>query len=495
MTPEKQNYTLQQLLALEDDEALLQFSCPGSTLPAWPLIRTHFIRTLMSDLLYKSGGLNAAPGKHSLLQMASYLARSQYHNWIHRHAFSADICFFTTGLGNFSKDQKTHERLAGYFASSYPEQSMLYQAQGDWTWWQNHHFNTILHATPFNTYLNMMGRLRVTAADRKLASRIIEHASRNTASRLGYQLALGQKDTLKTALSRQLAAFPISANYHANWFARHNTRLLFLEAACYGARSVSILHAARMAGVTTAEHQHGAISKGHDGYNVAPTLAASPSFRQTLPDYLLTYGNWWSRQSNMPIPKLAIGNPHLAESLKRFTLASGRNNRVLVLGDGIETQLYLDLAARVHTIVGKHGYNIVFRPHPLEKERLKTVPIPAGVELDSNGDIYASLQQATVVISELSTGLFEAVGLVDKVILWETDKSRFAYPELPFPAFSTMQELEMLLLCGDAFSESAPSAIQAHELWQPDWEENYRNFVEKIIGINNKAGEMNGSHH
>lgn len=495
MNPEKQNYTLQQLLVLEDDEALLQYSCPGTTLPAWPLIRTQFIRTLMSDLLYSSAQLNTTSAKRSPLQVTSYLARCLLHNWMHRNSFSAEICFFTTGLGNFSKNHVTHERLAGYFADCYPQQSTLYQAQGDWTWWKNHHFSSVMHATPFNTYLHLMGRLKVTTADWELASVIIEHASRNTVSRLGYQLTSAQKNKLKTALSRQLAAFPISANYHANWFARHNTKLLFLEAACYGARSVSILHAARMAGVTTAEHQHGAISKGHDGYNLAHTLATSPSFRQTLPDYLLTYGNWWSQQSNVPIPKLAIGNPHLAESLKRFTPARDRKKRVLVLGDGIETQLYLDLAARVYTIVGRHGYNVVFRPHPLEKERLKTAPIPAGVALDSNGDIYASLQQVTIVISELSTGLFEAVGLVDKVILWETEKSRFAYPELPFPAFSTMKELEMLLLCDDVFSGESPSSMQVHELWQPDWKANYRNFVENIIGIHNKAGEKNGSHH
>lgn len=495
MNPEKQNYTLQQLLVLEDDEALLQYSCPGTTLPAWPLIRTQFIRTLMSDLLYSSAPLNTTSAKRGLLQVTSYLARCQLHNWMHRNSFSAEICFFTTGLGNFSKNHVTHERLAGYFAGCYPQQSTLYQAQGDWTWWQNCHFEGIVHATPFNTYLHLMGRLRVTASERKLASAIIEHASRNTFNALGYQLATGQKDSLKLALARQLAAFPISANYHANWFARHNTRLMFKEGACYGARAIAIVHAARMAGVATAEYQHGAIAKGHDGYNVAPTLAASPLFRQTLPDYLLTYGNWWSQQTNMPVHKLAIGNPHLTESLKQFSAGTGPSKHVLVLGDGIETQLYLELAANIHTIVGKYGYSTLFRPHPLERERIKTLAMPAGVVLDSNGDIYTSLQQVSAVVSELSTGLFEAVGLVDKVLLWETDKSRFAFPELPFSSFSSMQELEMLLSCDDVFSGGSPSTIQTHELWQPDWEANYRNFVENIIGTNNKAGENNGSHH
>jgi hypothetical protein len=74
-------------------------------------------------------------------------------------------------------------------------------------------------------------------------------------------------------------------------------------------------------------------------------------------------------------------------------------------------------------------------PHPFEREKVKSLILPDGVRLDSHADIYSSLKESSVVISELSTGLFEAVGLVDKVLLWETDKSRFAFPEIPFKSF------------------------------------------------------------
>jgi hypothetical protein len=255
---------------------------------------------------------------------------------------------------------------------------------------------------------------------------------------------------------------------------------LLKEDACYGGSAISIIHAARLCGMVVAEYQHGAISKGHDGYNVADALATSHSFKAVLPDYLLTYGNWWSNQTNMPVQKIAIGNPHLTETLGSLGQISHRRNQVLVLGDGIETNLYLNLAGKILNIVKEKGLAVVFRPHPFERDKVKSSTLPEGVHLDSHPDIYTSLKKTSVVISELSTGLFEAVGLVDKVLLWETDKSRFAFPEIPFKSFSTMDELELILNDKDSFHmESHTDSV--NELWEPNWKQNYLRFIEGVV--------------
>jgi hypothetical protein len=477
----KPKHSLQQLLALEDDDALLQYYCPGTTLPAWALIRVQFIRTIMSELLFSSGALIGGGNRPAYLDLMKFLVRSQLHNIVTRQSHASEICFFTTGLGNFERNNISKDRLVGYFADCYPSNSLIYQDHGGWRWNNTCKSNSLLYATPYNFYLQILGRLTVNNHHKKMAYEIISYAIEKTKDRLGYIIIDKNKEILIKSLSLQLAIFPIAADYYANWLSQRRVKLLFKEDACYGARSIAILHAAKIANVTTAEYQHGAISKGHDGYNVAPALANSAQFRQTLPDYLLTYGNWWSQQTNMPLNKVAIGNPHLTESIKIFTKTTKKNNKILVLGDGIETQLYLNLAFKLAQMKANRGLSVVFRPHPLEREIVKSLNLPQGVELDSSSDIYDSLRESSLVISELSTGLFEAVGIVKKILLWETDKSRFAFPNLPFPSFSTIEELEEHLEESSDSSTHSEISISSGDLWEPNWELNYKNFVKGVL--------------
>src|SRR5207342_2453626 len=96
---------------------------------------------------------------------------------------------------------------------------------------------------------------------------------------------------------------------------RVRPRLALIEDASFGHMAVFNATARRL-GVTVAEFQHGMVSKGHDAYNVAPTLAASEAYRRTQPTAFLAYGSWWNDQFNAPVDgKVVIGNPHRTETL------------------------------------------------------------------------------------------------------------------------------------------------------------------------------------
>lgn len=477
----KPAYNLQQILALEDDDALLQIFCKGTNIPAWTLIRIQFIRAILSDLLFSSGILIGAGKRPAYFDLLNFLVRSQFHNFVNRSDRHSDICFFTTGLGIYERNGKIQDRLVSYFADCYPSSSFIYQEHGDWRWIEGGKSNATMHATPYNIYSQILGRIIVGKQHREMAREVVNLAARNVKLKLDYSLDQIKIETLIKSLSIQLAVLPNSINHYANWFAKGKIKLLFKENACYGARSVAILNAARISGVITAEYQHGGITKGHDGYNVASALANSEHFKETLPDYLLTYGDWWSQQTNMPIKKLSIGNPHLTESLKQFSKIPASKSRVLILGDGIDTQLYLNLASKVAQMHWVRGAPVVFRPHPLERSNVKNFNIPFGVVLDTHNDIYDSLRQSWLVISELSTGLFEAVGIVNKILLWETAKSRFAFPILPFPSFSTIDELEGLLEEDTYYSKHSEVSIKPDDLWAPNWELNYKSFIQEVL--------------
>jgi hypothetical protein len=472
--------SLSTLLQIEDDNELIELTCPVTGLPVWPFIRVPVLRTIMSDWLFKSAPLSSLGSNVNLFNLAKNSVVSSIHNFGYKANPNRNILIQSTGLGNYDRDGLVHDRLVGHFTEALPDQTVVYQDKSKNSFQEKYAFNPILHKSPRNVINKLYSKLAIKNSHRNLAHRTVIRAAKNALAKFGYEFANDRVLSLSNSLAGHLAELPYASEIYANWFSKHGFKLLLKEDACYGGGGISMIHAARLCGMVVAEYQHGAISKGHDGYNIAEALATSHSFKAVLPDYLLTYGAWWSNQTNMPVQKIAIGNPHLTETLGSLGAVSQNRDQVLILGDGIETNMYLNLASQVFDMVRVQGMQVVFRPHPFEREKVNSLVLPNGIRLDSHADIYTSLKESKVVISELSTGLFEAVGVVDKVLLWETDKSRFAFPEIPFMSFSAMDELESLL-CEKNSVENGISTVSTIELWEPNWKQNYLHFVEGVV--------------
>jgi hypothetical protein len=472
---------LAALLQVEDDNELLDYSCPETGLPVWPLIRVSVLRTIMSDWLYKSAPLSSTGKIRNYRKLAKNAALSAIHNLKYNSAGQRDILIQSTGLGNFVHKGITRDRLAGYFSEAMPERTLVFQDHPKEHFGQRYSFEPVLYRTPHSIIQSIFSRLAVNTNHKKLARLVIERVTRNASERLDYNFESDKAQGLINSLATSISVLPFATDAYANWFSKRGFKLLLKEDACYGGSVVPVIYAAKLNNMPVAEYQHGVISKGHDGYNVAAALVANNSFHKVLPDYLLTYGNWWSNQTNMPVKKIPIGNPHLTESIIGLSQGAKSRTKVLVLGDGIETDLYLELASRIYGFVRNEGQTVSFRPHPFERDRARSMQLPRGVVLDTQPDIYPSLIESRVVISELSTGLFEAVGLSDVVLLWDTEKSRFAFPELPFKSFSTFDELDLLLKNDSSYCVGANS-IPSSELWEPNWKQNYLRFVKGLVG-------------
>jgi hypothetical protein len=201
------------------------------------------------------------------------------------------------------------------------------------------------------------------------------------------------------------------------------------------------------------------ITSGHDAYNVHPRLRASPAYARTQPKSLLTYGEWWSHQFTSPVTPVAIGNPHRAHVLGEWRPAD-RRETIVVLGDGVETDRYLGLCRDLAANAG--SLSVRFRPHPWERGRVSGLTDPL-FTLDRELDLYHSLASAAAVVSEASTALYEAAGLVPHVIVWDTSKSRFYLGEHPFSRLADAADLTALL------DEPEPAQTLLDQLWAPDW--------------------------
>jgi CDP-glycerol glycerophosphotransferase (TagB/SpsB family) len=149
---------------------------------------------------------------------------------------------------------------------------------------------------------------------------------------------------------------------------------------------------------------------------------------------------------------------------------------ILLLSDGIEFCVYLKLANDLTNLIDDR-YRIVLRPHPLERKRVYS-KYPSGnvdkVVIDQNRDIYQSLSTAYAVTGEVSTALFEAVGLVKYIFLWETPKAVFSCPSHPFTGFLNAKDFVSKI---DDY-ESGQAYVAQEEVWSQDWVSNYRSYIE-----------------
>lgn len=466
---------LPQLLTIEDDLAILDFRCPSSGYLLWPLIRVQCLRFAMSDHLYEQPLIDTSPRRNGISAVRT-LARAAAHNFVRGRQLRGSVMVMGTGLGLYRRDALWHNRLADPFAEMLPDASIEVEDFVDWRWPMPRHFKRTLFHAPTQAAASLIGRA-TGARHLDLAGRLVALIRQRGQRLLNWDLGEARATYLTQSLARHTAALPFRRQAYRRMLARAGVKLLLKEEGCYGPASV-VLQVAREMNIVTAEYQHGTISAGNDAYNLAPSLANSPEYKKTLPEYLLGYGAWWNEQINVPVEKIVIGNPHREVQLAGLDAAvPARRDVLLILGDGIETERYLTLAHELSAAVSH--LRVMFRPHPLERARVTRCfqdNRNGSVWLDGEPDIYRSLHRAHAVVSEVSTGLFEALGVASRVFMWDTEKARFCFPAHPFEVFHSARHLALQL----SHPESPHGTFDLERIWASGWRERYLNFLQRI---------------
>ncbi len=458
---------LRDLLALEDDPTFVELVCPDTGVLAWPAIRNDALRIVISAKLYaRPIGGRTNPG--TVISHAASVARAAAFNATHRPTPSRAL-ILTSGAGLLERDGRAHNRYSDYFAEQVDSWTLEGLIGWQWPSWPYANQRRSLNA-PFLAFALAAARARVAKRHRAVANELVELVARRARDVLAFDLE-PHRATLVERCGRRLASLSLRRDHLRRWLHRVQPSLILNEEGCFG--HMAIVNAtAREHGVIVAEIQHGWVSHGYDAYNVAPTLEHSPAYRRVQPHAFLGYGELGNRQFNAPVARHAIGNPHRETVLANLARPTGARRDVLVLGDGIDTEVSLRFCTELAR-VAPHGLRVIWRPHPLERHRAPDAG--EGFAIDRAPDIHASLTSAHAVIGEVSTGLFDAVGLAERVVVWDTPKSRFGLGDHPFATASDAADLAAKLAdpaCGRLSEEDAAS------IWAPGWRERFRAFIE-----------------
>lgn len=482
----KRAISLAELLLVEDDPAVLDFCCSETGIVLWTSVRTVFLRMAMSDFLYGTPLDGSVSKGVSTRRAMTTLSRSVLHNigLSLTGQIRADVCLMSSGVGNQSVDGKLLNRLSDHFALARSSQTITVEEHFQWIWPEPRHNGRVLMHAPLQTMNAVSAKLSVRDVHVRQATRLIEFVSQRAARFLNWRPGFARENLLIAMLAKKIAGMAIQTRNYETMFHRIRPKVVLTLAGCYGP-AAALITVAKSMGIITAEYQHGTISSGHDGYNFSPTLRDSSALRSTLPEHFLSYGAWWNDRINAPVNMHTIGNPNrdfrLAQ-LARSAAMMQSKDQILVLSDGTEFGVYLDLARKLEPGATRKGLKVVIRPHPLERSVAASINAAeyGNVMVDSKDDLYMSLVSAHAVVSELSTGLFEAVGLAEKLFVWDTPKARFGFPTFPFQPFGSAAELTQLL---EDDSVGRLPLSQADAIWAPGWQKNYEDFLRSCAGL------------
>lgn len=191
----------------------------------------------------------------------------------------------------------------------------------------------------------------------------------------------------------------------------------------YNLFNFTLTEAAHDLGVMVVELQHGTIYKSHAAYN----LPASGSVYS--PDYFLTWGDFWNRQTrNYPAKRsVSVGYPYLELMFSKYNSSQRKDARrtILFVSQANIADMIVDVACKLRSGLPESRFRIVYKLHPNESLSWKSLyPKLAVSDVDvvSNEEknIYACFSEADMIVGSCSTSLVEgaAWGLKTLVLHW-----------------------------------------------------------------------------
>jgi hypothetical protein len=473
---EPNSLLLRDILAIEDDEEILSFRCPRTGYFAWPTVRHNFVSYLMHELAFPWSAYIGPPlalrGQGAALPA---LIRSITHNlqvW-QRGAARHPVMIISTTNGLVEWRGKTFNRYSDHFAMAIPGRSVAYEivmppryevpggrANPD-----------VLYTLP-----TLAARYLTGSSARAGAGEVARNLTRFLAERserlFGLRLSPERRAITDGFIRRGVGGYAFDQKHYRKLFSRNKPRMLFVIAPTVGGWT-AMIQVAHDLGISIAEYQHGACGSGQPDYNFAATLLNSAEYRRGLPDYFLSYGPWWTDQTNAPMRPVAIGNPHRTECLAVLQSPSAEDRvDVLVVAKFGDLPRYVALASELDRLSAGR-LRIGLRPNPREMQDAARLEL-GGIHLDCNPDFYPSLLRADAVVGGPSTTLVEALGLAKRVFIWEQAGAAFKYPDPLFERFSTAAELIRKLAAPPDPNVQLPSA---DALWTSNWRDRYADFL------------------
>lgn len=461
------------LLALEDASPDILFhTVPGTDVPIWPHVRMAMAQAMAAVELGSESvsDLNGA-GRWSLIKRhaAAYLPRR-------RRPTSSSVgalCFLVGGTTVRTTAQGVENWLVDEFARTDPG-AIVFQHRP-------------LRARPAleNTFsldadfarLDVAHRLRPLAEPpREAVGRVVF----DSAVRLDIPIDTSVLESITQSASYSLSRIGRVERVFSRVLDRMQPNVVVMEDASYGSYA-HVIQMMKARGIHVVEPQHGWIGPSHAAYNFGAAMRA-PQLLTTLPDSLLTFGDFWSTNIRHPGHIVSIGKPHMNEMSRDVPAPDERPRAVLIASSVSAAEETTDFVLAVRDAL-PHDWSVIYRVHPSERStqssRYPRLVGVAGVEFDTNADVYESMKSSRAVIGVASTVLYEALAMGCHVFVRDSPFAQYYIDDVfgaPLAGAEGIAHMAEALVSG---AQPSMDASTRDRYWKPDAVNNFAKYVDK----------------
>jgi len=465
------------LLDLEDDAPDVLFEkLPGASVPFWTTVRTGFW-VAMQDHDFGSEPITTPSQRKGRIAALSTLARAflPSRRDARRLRSQRDGLYLVSGATTHVAGGKVRNWLVGDFADLFPESSAILQ------------WRSIGHPDPAFSPTTSLDALVTRAAGHARLSRRdvdlrgVRRLVDEIARRLDDRITAEQLDAIASSAAYSALIAPHVESQFSRVLDRVRPRVVLMEDASYGSWA-ALVALMKSRGILVAEPQHGWIGPTHGAYNFGAAMW-EPELRATLPDELLTFGEYWSEGIRHPARVTPVGKPHLEAMRGRAPEWGDRPREVLLVSSTADPEATTKFALSLRDALPA-DWLVRFRPHP--EERLTVASRYPGliseprILLDQNSDVYESLARARGVVGVASTVMFEAVAMGCQVFATDSPFADYYVGDLFGSVIKGPQDAGLI---AEALREGdvSPSASFGG-LWKPGARANFRAWMESRLG-------------
>lgn len=458
--------------AFEQSDVILTYRYPELDVPLWPFVRFLFL-DFFSAKINSLGSTNTGSSNHKAYSLLRSFITSLYKNpYLIR---SRDVLFFNTGVTNVKLENgKYFNRVTDYYYFLIPTKAALIEDL------HNHKIVSPRVHDEVYSFLPLKVNSLVNSLLRK--KEFLVETQNEIKLLIGYLSSVSPVSLddcfwreCEFLFVRQISKASAQYATHKNFLLQKRPKLIFLEDASYGTK-LPLLLASKDLNIPVVELQHGLINENHLAYQFGESVVNN--LKPYLPDYFLSYSDYWSNSVNLPSVKVEIGNPYLDEYLKKHPKRTEK--KVLILGTGTSKDQLITFCKYLRYNTSLEGYKFVLRPHPWERaeaaEKYKDL-LNIGYEIDLKENIYQSLSVSAFVFGEMSTAIFEASVYDIPVYLIATEHCKTNLTDsTPFPLIKIGPEVSNI-------DFQSPQESIHLSIWAANWNSNFLQFLTRLIDL------------
>ena len=386
------------------------------------------------------------------------------------------LIFSTTRANNEKKSGKYFNRLHDYFGELFEEETAIIERSFNFEYRRPRYFSHV----HYDDIIIILSRLwaKLHKIPKKDIIRIYQFVQ-ILRDKFSYGFKEEFYDFIRSRLLEESVRSICYYRLAKYLLKKARPKIIFINAASYGFEA-PLVKAAKDLGIYVGEFQHGIIGMNHPAYSYF--VLANSQYKEYLPDFFFSYGDYWTEIMNMPSRVVTVGSPHFNEkqlSSKQETKGQ-RKKRILFISDGYLSELYTRLILELLALIDNERYEIVLRLHPVEIEayieKYNELLMFKNVEIETQGEIYASLEYSDVVVGCYSFVLYEAAAMKKFVCVLENNLSKNYISEDVGYFFRSAIDLNKILE-----EKKEAKRLDVSYYWHKNWQMSYSNAIKRIL--------------